>query len=222
MLKLTMAVFIILSASCARNPAHGQSAQPDRIFTHVTAETTVADVVNNPAFDGFGQFIFPIKNRPAYDRNMRIGNINSLLPYHSNINAHTTVNVINYMLDEVKNGNTIFYHFYTDEQRQIDRNKESTGLFFFRGNPGTPFAVVCTGGGFSYVGSIHESYPLAIKLSKKGYNAFAIEYRVGSERSATEDLAMALSFIFRNAQMFEVSTDNYSLLGQFGGRANGG
>jgi len=32
----------------------------------VTADTAVSDVINNPAFAGFGQFIFPIKNKPDF------------------------------------------------------------------------------------------------------------------------------------------------------------
>jgi predicted esterase len=188
-------------------------------FTHVTADTAVSSVINNPVFDGFGQFIFPIKNCiDEYDPSMRIGDIDSLLPLHRNINADTTVNVINYFLDEVKLGKIIFYNFYSDAQRQDDKNKESTGLFFFRGKPGAPFAVICAGGGFSYVGSIHESFPYAIELSKKGYNAFSIEYRVGcGGQAATEDLAAAISFIFKNAAQLEVSVNNYSVWGASAG-----
>ena len=141
-----------------------------------------------------------------------------ILPLHRNINADTTVNVINYFLDEVKSGKTIFYNFYSDAQRQDDKNKESTGLFFFRGNPGAPFAVICAGGGFSYVGSIHESFPYAVELSKKGYNAFSIEYRVGcGGQAATEDLAAAISFIFKNAAQLETGVNNYSVWGASAG-----
>jgi acetyl esterase/lipase len=187
-------------------------------FTHVTVDTVISSVINNSAFNGFGQLIFPIKNLPAYDQNMHIGNINSLLPYHRNIDVNTTVNVINYLLDEAKSGKTIFYNYYSDTQRQNDKNKETTGLFFFKGNPGAPFAVICAGGGFSYVGSIHESFPYAIELSKEGYNAFTIEYRVGGgERAATEDLAAAISFIFRNAAELEVGVNNYSVWGASAG-----
>jgi acetyl esterase/lipase len=84
---------------------------------------------------------------------------------------------------------------------------------FFRGEPGAPFAIVCPGGGFSYVGSLHEGFPLALEISKKKYNAFVIRYRIESERSATEDLAAAIAYIFRNAKALGVSTEGYSLWG---------
>jgi acetyl esterase/lipase len=188
----------------------------------LTADTTIYDVINNPAFAGFGQFIFPIKNKPDFDSNMRLCNINSLLPYHNpnSINTSTTINVINYMLDEVNSGRKIFYDFYTDSQKRDDPGKKSTGLFFFRGRRKAPFAVICAGGGFEYVGSIHESFPIALELSKKGYNAFAIEYRINDtfdksckKQIAIDDLASALSYIFDNAETLGISTNSYSVWG---------
>jgi acetyl esterase/lipase len=85
-------------------------------------------------------------------------------------------------------------------------------LFFFKGNPGEKFAVLNAGGGFSYVGAMHDSFPHALELSKKGYNAFALIYRPGAQ-TACEDLARAISFIFENADELEVDTDCYSLWG---------
>ena len=178
----------------------------------VSRNVRVIDVINNPAFEGFGRFLFPAE-RGMPNAEMRLDGIGSLLPYHRNINADTTTEVISYMLNETSNGTTIFYDIYSDEKKRSVSSKENTGLFFFRGKPGAPFAVICAGGGFSYVGSIHESFPLALELSKKGYNAFAIQYRTGGAQIACEDLAAAISFIFANAEELEVSTDDYSLWG---------
>ena len=113
---------------------------------------------------------------------------------------------------EADAGKTIFYEFYTERQKQEDPAKRLTGLFFFRGKPGAPFAIVCPGGGFSYVGSLHEGFPLAREISRKGFNAFVIRYRV-DERGATEDLAAAVSYVFRNAERLGVGTRGYSLWG---------
>ena len=68
-------------------------------------------------------------------------------------------------------------------------------------------------GGFSYVGSLHEGFPLALEISKKKYNAFVIRYRIDSEQRATADLAAAIDYIFRNADALGVSTKDYSLWG---------
>ncbi len=67
--------------------------------------------------------------------------------------------------------------------------------------------------GFSYVGSLHEGFPLALEISKKGYNAFVIRYRIDSGQKATEDLAAAISYIFKNKESLKVTSVDYSLWG---------
>jgi acetyl esterase/lipase len=183
---------------------------------HLETSSTIRDVVIHPAFEGFGQFILPL-DRGRYDDAMPLENVASLLPYHSNIDPDAAVNTINHMIDMSASGQTIFYDIYTDQQKQADPSKESTGLFFFRGEPGAPFAVISPGGGFSYVGSVHEGFPHAIALSEQGYNAFVLQYRVGGERIASEDLAAALSYIFENAETLGVGTENYSVWGSSAG-----
>jgi acetyl esterase/lipase len=185
-------------------------------YAPVTTRDSVSSVINHPAFEGFGQHILPGGARDV-DRAMLLNDIGALLPYHGHIAPATTVRVINHMIGDVSAGRTIFYDFYTDEQRRRDPAKETTGLFFFRGEPNAPFAVVCPGGGFSYVGSIHEGFPYALELSLKGYNGFVLQYRVGAESKATEDLAAALSWIFHNAKELQVGTEDYSLWGSSAG-----
>ena len=68
------------------------------------------------------------------------------------------------------------------------------------------------------MGSVHEGFPYAVEINRRGYNAFVLRYRVGhGGMIATEDLAAALSFIFRNASALGVSTENYSLWGSSAG-----
>jgi acetyl esterase/lipase len=195
--------------------ANGSAHDPaGRETVYVTSDTLVSEVIDNPAFGRFGPFIFP---NGGGRRSMTVSNIGSLLPYHNNIDPDMTVRVINYMLEEVGNKRTIFYDIYSNEEKLADPTKENTGLFFFRGQSGAPFALISPGGGFSYVGSIHESFPLALVLSQKGYNAFAIQYRTGGAQLACQDLAAALSFIFKHADRLNVSTDGYSLWGASAG-----
>ena len=124
---------------------------------------------------------------------------------------------VNRLIDDVNGGKAVFYDFYTETQKREDSAKEATGLFFFQGKAGAPFAVVCPGGGFSYVGSLHEGFPYALEISRKGYNAFVLRYRLGSELRATEDLDAALSYIFEHAEALEVGTEDYSLWGSSAG-----
>lgn len=178
-----------------------------------TADTPISDVISDPVFEEYGRLIFPVNS--GYYSGNTLGDLQ--LTWYTHIDAKKTVEIANYLKDQVKSGGTVFYDIYTEEERVIDPAKEDTGLFFFKGNPGARFAICNAGGGFAYVGAMHDSFPHALELSKKGYNAFALIYRPGAQ-TACEDLARAIRFIFDHAEELEVDTDGYSL---WGGSAGG-
>lgn len=178
-----------------------------------TEETRIADVLNDPVFGDYGRLIFPVNSN--YYSGDTLGELS--LTWYSNIDPNETVEIVNYMKSHAGAGETIFYDIYSDEEKAADPEKKDTGLFFFKGNPGARFAVCNAGGGFAYVGAMHDSFPHALELSKKGYNAFALIYRPGAQ-TACEDLARAIAFIFDHADELEVNTDCYSL---WGGSAGG-
>jgi acetyl esterase/lipase len=183
-----------------------------QMYSHLATSDYISDIVNHPAFEGFGELLLSRDNNSGY-YNTPLSNVASVMPYHRHVKPEDVVSALNHMIDEVNDGKTIFYDFYTSEQKQQDPDKTNTGLFFFRGNPGAPFAIMCPGGGFSYVGSLHEGFPIAKRISELGYNAFVIRYRIGSERYATEDLAAAIAFIFRNYETLGLSLKDYSVWG---------
>lgn len=176
-------------------------------------DTKISDVINDTVFGDYGRLIFPVNS--SYYSGDTLGELG--LTWYNNIAPDKTVEIANYMKSHAENGDVIFYDIYTDEEKATDPAKEDTGLFFFKGNPGERFAVCNAGGGFAYVGAMHDSFPHALELSKMGYNAFALIYRPGAQ-TACEDLARAISFIFENADELEVNTDCYSL---WGGSAGG-
>lgn len=178
---------------------------------HVTTSHTVRDVTGHEAFAGFGQFILPAERR--YDDDLPLRNVARMLPYHNYVTGGAAMETINRMIDYVHDGNRLFYDIYSEAEKRADPHKNDTGLFFFRGEPGRPFAIVCPGGGWSYVGAIHEGFPLAIALSETGYNAFSVQYRTGGAQVACEDLAAAIDFIMRHAGELQVSTEDHSLWG---------
>jgi hypothetical protein len=218
---ISLAIAMTLSA-CAENaavsePSIGESAAAAQNSTealssinydYFEADSPISDVVNHPAFEDYGRLIFPAN--PGYYGGNTLGELS--LTWYTGINTDTTVEITNYMKNHAEAGDTIFYDIYTDEEKEADPAKEDTGLFYFRGEPGAPFAIINAGGGFAYVGAMHDSFPHALELSKMGYNAFALIYRPGAQ-TACEDLAAAISFIFKNADALQVSTDDYSLWG---------
>jgi acetyl esterase/lipase len=184
---------------------------------HLGLHSTVGDILRHPAFAGFGRLILPWDDH-AYDESLPLTEVGSLLPYHSHVNPGTVVSALNRMIDDVSSGRAVFYRFYSEAQIGEQPSRKDTGLFFYRGRPGAPFAVIAPGGGFAYVGSVHEGFPYAEAISEKGYNAFVLKYQAGHGATvATEDLAAAVSYIFRNAAALGVSAKGYSLWGSSAG-----
>ena len=173
-----------------------------------TVNTKIADVINDPAFGSYGRLLFPADE--GYMSGNTLGELR--LTWYSNIDPDKTVEIANYLRDEAASGRTVFYDIYSEDEKAADPNKRNTGLFFFKGDEGAPFAVCNAGGGFAYVGAMHDSFPHALELSKMGYNAFALIYRPDWE-TAMEDLGRALEFIEKNAETLGVDPDGYSLWG---------
>jgi acetyl esterase/lipase len=214
--NLLLAILMIVFLSCRTKDEFTNGSNTNKsefdVSDHLTTDNYVRDIVTHPAFKGFGELLLPLDNNSGY-YNTKLTDVGSLMPYHSHIEPAIVVGALNHMIDDVNAGKTIFCDFYTDEEKRQDPGKRYTGLFFFRGKSDAPFAIVCPGGGFSYVGSLHEGFPLALEISKKGFNAFVIRYRIGSEQRATEDLAAAIKYIFRNTETLGLDTKDYSLWG---------
>ena len=191
------------------SPARVESMQTGESAENpYTVDTLISDVIADPVFGDYGRLIFPVDT--GYYSGDTLGSLR--LTWYSNIDPDKTVEITNYMKEHAEIGDTIFYDIYSEEEKADDPAKKDTGLFFFKGNPGEKFAVCNAGGGFAYVGAMHDSFPHALELSKRGYNAFALIYRPGAQ-TACEDLARAISFIFEHAEELEVDTDCYSLWG---------
>ena len=175
-----------------------------------TEDTKVTDVINDEVFDGYGRLIFPVDMQIS--DNLTLKNINTILPWYSEINTDKTVEIVNYMKEKAGSGQQIFYDIYSDDEKKSDLDKQNTGLFFFKGNTGAKSAIVNAGGGFMYVAGMHDSFPHALELSKKGYNAFALIYRPGA-RTACEDLARAIAFLHEHTDELGIDMSDYSLWG---------
>ena len=186
----------------AENPApDGENAY--------TLETKVVDVINDPVFGDYGRLLFPVDR--TIDEDLELQDVGDILIWYNNVNPDRTVEIANYLRDQAASGEQIFYDIYTDEEKAEDPDKEDTGLFFFRGDPGAKTEIL-NAGGFVYVAAMHDSFPQAMELSEKGYNAFALIYRPGAD-TACEDLARAIAFLHENADELQIDMTDYSLWG---------
>lgn len=129
------------------------------LSTPYTADIKISDVINDSVFGDYGRHIFPVDEGYFSDETLA----DLRLTWYSNIDANKTVEITNYMKNHAEAGDVIFYDIYTDAEKVADPDKEDTGLFFFKGNPGEKFAVCNAGGGFAYVGAMHDSFPHALE-----------------------------------------------------------
>jgi acetyl esterase/lipase len=181
------------------------------------ATDRIRDLLDHPQLAGFADLMLPWDDR-SYDPDTRLNDIGSLLPYHTHVVPEVVVGALNRIIGDASGGDTVFFDVYTDAQKLADRSKARTGLFFFRGRPGAPFAIIAPGGGFAYVASVHEGFPHAAEISSRGFNTFVLKYRVGhGEVAATEDLAAAVAFVIEHADELRVGRSGYSLWGSSAG-----
>lgn len=171
-----------------------------------TPNTKISQIISD--FGDFGRLIFPT-NR-AYFSGETLGELK--LSWYEHISPAKSAEIVNFMKNRVENGEKIFYDIYTPKEKADEPSKANTGLFFFKGKENAKFTICNAGGGFAYVGAMHDSFPHALELSKMGHNAFALIYRPNA-KLACEDLARAISFVFANAKDLGVNVSDYSLWG---------
>lgn len=176
-------------------------------MTQFTLNSTINDVENY--FGTAGRLLFPV-DRP-FNASETLAQISNSAHYiwYSNIKARKTVEILNYLAAEQKQ-HQIFYPIYSKNEIAAHPSRANTGLYFFRGEKGAPFAINNAGGGFAYVAAMQDSFPHAFEISKYGYNAFALIYR---PTNPYEDLAQAICFIEDHAEELGVNPHHYSLWG---------
>jgi hypothetical protein len=201
-LAVTLIAAMLTSCAATDSGDNGSSSG------HFDRDTRIETVKNESAFGDWGRLIFPADEN--YYSGSTLGDLE--LTWYTNIDPDKTVEIANYFYDETKDGNQVFYDIYSDRAKAADPAKKDTGIFFFRGKPGAKTAIVCAGGGFAYVGAMQDSFPVALELSKKGYNAVALIYRP-SEQTAYRDLAHTVAWLERHADELDIDMTDYSLWG---------
>lgn len=196
MKRITLFVVIIIAlliTECSKEMEKEKQEMND--ISYFTKDTKVVNVINNKFFENFGNLIFPVDR--TIDKNMTLETSDDLYIWYNYMNADKTVEIVNYMKEQVDSGNQIFYSIYTEEEMKREPEKRNTGIFYSK------FAIVNAGGGFMDVGAMQDSFPYALELSKNGYNAFALIYRPDADK-AMEDLSRAVAFIHENKEILKL------------------
>ena len=86
-------------------------------YNHITLEDKVLDVINHPAFNGFGFYLFPWNDKKRYSKNLKMKDAPSLNLWHTNYNAEEEVNGLNRLIDDINKGYKVFYNIYSEEEK---------------------------------------------------------------------------------------------------------
>lgn len=219
-----LGLLLVFTTACSREPNSTNSSADESTRTVATEgegseqatmrmftlDSTVGEVLADPAFEDFGRLLFPVER--SVSENMSLADVSTsrVFVWYNNIQPEKTVAIINHLKSRATDGQRIFYPIYEEEEIAADSTKADTGLFYFGGEAGKPFAIMNAGGGFSYVGAMHDSFPHALAVTDYGYNGFALIYR---PNDAYADLAKAIEYLYDHAEELKVSGENYSLWG---------
>ncbi|TSO25370.1 alpha/beta hydrolase [Lactobacillus sp. LL6] len=176
-------------------------------ITKFNPNTTVQEV--REAFGKAGKLLFPVNLPISENDTLKSISNSSTYMWYSEIQVNKTVEILNYLKTEQEK-RQIFYPIYSKAERKANSELEDTGIYYFKGKKDAPFSINNAGGGFYYVAAMHDSFPHALELSKRGFNAFALIYRVNDPYA---DLARALEFIYDHAKELEINREHYSLWG---------
>ena len=107
---------------------------------------------------------------------------------------------------------------YSIEEMKKNKKKNDVRLIMFPADKpkSNKFIVVLPGGGYAHLCTKQEGYPIAAAINRLGYTAFILEYRTGracSPFAPMEDLGKALQLISANQDKWNVTMDDYALMG---------
>lgn len=163
--------------------------------------TRLWTVTHTKEFKPFAKYLLnPRKHRHF----MEIYRFRQLKPFYP-FDTSVFLSSFNLMLERCQKGERIFQDF-----------GEDVGLFSFVIGENKPFVLVLPGGAYGDVCNFTEGFPVAARLNELGYNAFVGQYRIGKKAlfpNPQEDVSKILAYIFSHAKEWNVSTEDYAMMG---------
>jgi acetyl esterase/lipase len=193
----------------------------------ITADLTLQEIASAPELKGREYMVDPgvdslLKTIMGKDYDMVLGGrtftelrLKEIPNILSDWNMPSLMAGLEYLLQKVKEGN-VFYDIWDEKEREEEPSRRRTGLAAFTLPGKKKFVLICPGGGYSSICTIAEGYGIAKELNEKGYSAFILQYRVGSDirqPKQLEDLAHAVKYVFSHAEELGVDTRDYAFMG---------
>lgn len=137
-------------------------------------------------------------------------------------NVESMVQGLKRLVDVAEKQNVLFDVYKTDECTD-DPEKEDVKLWFLPAmgkRTDKPFILSISGGAYTCVCSLVESFPTAARFNELGYPVFVLTYRVMKDKlfpKPLEDIAAAIQYIQRNRDLFGLKNDEYIVNGYSAG-----
>ena len=98
------------------------------VGNYFSSKNTIKDILECKAFSSFANLLVPETDKK--DLNFHLNESQRIMLYHSNVTARHTIESLDYLYDEVKKENQIFYPIYPKNLIKEREELKDTGLFF--------------------------------------------------------------------------------------------
>lgn len=179
----------------------------------ITMDMPVYEIEQLPGFRRFSRFL--MECRASTWNKIRQMSIRQMQKMNIISNAESVLDGLRHVQDIIVSGIQVDREIWSLEEKEEQQDRENTRLFYLPSRPGSPFVLICPGGGYQSVCTFFEGFPAAAELNRAGYNVFILSYRVRQENlmpKPIEDVVQALSHIHENADLYQVDK-RYVLMG---------
>lgn len=90
---------------------------------YYTSQSTVSDVINDPAFGSFGRLLFPVDRSVSPSMTLAQVSTSSVYMWYPYIRVEKTVEILNFLHSQAASGEQIFYNIYSPDEIAADRSK---------------------------------------------------------------------------------------------------
>ena len=97
------------------------------VGNYFSSKNTIKDILESKEFSSFANLLVPETDKK--DLNVHLNEFQRIMPYHRNVTARHTIESLDYLYDEVKKENQIFYPIYTPKHIKEKEELKDTGLF---------------------------------------------------------------------------------------------
>lgn len=97
------------------------------VGNYFSSKNTIKDILECKEFSSFANLLVPETDKK--DLNVHLNEFQRIMPYHRNVTARHTIESLDYLYDEVKKENQIFYPIYPKNLIKEKEELKDTGLF---------------------------------------------------------------------------------------------